>query len=170
MSSFTRYIPLSAAILIAAGCQSPLTPVPNDGRVTVTYDQPEKFTDVRSSYQGGTDQGYLDDLARYIDRVARGYLADGQRLTIKFTDIDMAGDFQPGRSRLSDVRIIRPTYPPRLKFSYTVTDASGHVVGQGDEKLADTTFQSRFRSSGDSDPLTYEKGMLKDWMSTTLHK
>lgn len=165
----TRLLPLLAASLLIAGCQT-AAPVPNDGRITVTFDQPDKFTDVKSTYQGFTDQSYLDDLARYIDRAARGYLADGQRLTIKFTDIDMAGDFEPGRPRLNDVRIMKGIYPPRLKFSYTVTDAAGKTVSQGDVNLADMTYQSRLRLANNSDPMFYEKAMLGDWMSANLRK
>jgi hypothetical protein len=165
----TRLLPLFAILLLTAGCQT-LAPVPNDGRVTVTFDQPDKFTDAKSRYNGDTDQGYLDNLKRYIDGTAREYLADGQRLTIKFTDIDMAGDFQPGRPRMGDIRVVRAIYPPRLKFSYTVTDAAGQTVSQGDENLTDMNFQSRYRSPGDSDPVFYEKAMLADWMSSKLRK
>ena len=144
--------------------------MPNDGRVTVTFDQPDKFTDVKSSYLGATDQGYLNELQRYIEYAARGYLADGQRLTVKFTDIDMAGDFEPGRPRLADVRVMKGIYVPRLKFSYAVTDAAGQTVKQGDENLTDMTYQSRFKTSNSSDTLFYEKAMFADWMASTLRK
>jgi hypothetical protein len=164
-----RLLTLFAVILLAAGCQT-VTPVPNDGRVTVIFDQPEKFTDAKSSFQGFTDQGYLDDLKRYIDRTARGYLAEGQRLTVKFTDIDMAGDFIPGRPQLNDVRVMKAIYPPRLKFSYTVTDAAGQTVKQGDENLTDLTYQSRLRTTSTDEPLFYEKALLADWMSDKLRK
>ena len=163
-----RLLPLLTAFLLIAGCQTS-APVPSDGRITVTFDQPDKFTDVKSSYQGSTDQGYLEDLRRYIDHTARGYLAEGQRLAIKFTDIDMAGDFQPGRPGLSDVRLMKAIYMPRLKFSYTVTDADGKTVSSGDENLTDMNYASRMRMNN-SDALFYEKSLLTDWMSAKLKK
>jgi hypothetical protein len=169
MSPLPRLLPLLAAILLAAGCQTS-SPVPNDGRVTVTFDQPDKFTDVKSASNMGTDQGYLDALQRHIERNARRYLADGQRLTVRFTDIDMAGDIQPGRQRLGDVRVIRSVYPPRLKFSYAVTDAAGQIVSQGDENLSDPSFQSHTRSTTNGDPLFFEKALFNDWMAAKLRK
>ncbi len=164
-----RFLPLFAAALLVAGCQTS-RPVTNDGRVTVTFDQPDKFTDLKYYYQGPTDQGYLDDLRHYIEQTARGYLAAGQRLAVKITDVDMAGDFSPGRSRQGGVRVIGGTYPPRLRFSYAVTDASGRIVNQGEENLTDPGYQSRVRTAGVNDPLFYEKALLADWMSSKLRQ
>jgi len=163
-----RVFPLFAVLLVA-GCQTS-PPVPNDGRVTVTFDQADRFTDVKYYYQGPADQGYLEDLRHYLEQSARGYLAEGQRLTIKITDIDMAGDVSPATSRHGDVRIIGAGYPPRLKFSYAVTDASGRTVSQGEENLTDPAYQPRIRSASISDPLFYEKALSADWMSSKLRQ
>ena len=168
----SRLLPLLAALLLAAGCQTPTPPLPAasvDGRVTVIFDKPDEFTAAKSSYNMGTDHGYLDELHRYIDRESRVYLADGQRLTVTFTDIDLAGDFRPDRARADNIRIIKEIYRPRLQFSYSVADATGKVINSGEENLTDMNFMSRLRMSH-SEELFYEKAMLKDWMGAKLHK
>ena len=111
-----------------------------------------------------------DDIYQIRQPLQCAISPDGRRLAVKFTDIDMAGDFQPGRPQLSDVRIMKAVYPPRLKFSYTVTDASGQIVSQGDENLVDTIYLSRMRGASASDSLFFEKAMLADWMASKLRK
>jgi len=171
MTPAPRLLPLLAALLLAAGCQTtpPLPSASKDGRVTVIFDQPDKFTDAKSSFNGSTDQGYLEELQRYIDQNARGYLADGQRLKITFTDIDMAGDFEPARARMTDVRVVKGIYFPRLKFTYIVTNAVNEKVSSGAESLTDMNFMSRLRLNT-TDTLSYEKDMLRDWMADNLRK
>jgi len=167
---------LPAALWFSAGCQTQSsTPTPgsvsgaSDGRVQVMFENSAKYTDVRSTYQGSADQGYLDELQRYIDRMARTYLPDGLHLMVRFNDIDMAGDFEPWRPQATDVRIVKDIYVPRLKFSYTISDAAGNVVSEGEENLTDLTFQTRVRIDT-HDPLFYEKSLLDDWMRAKLGK
>ena len=39
---------------------------------------------------------------------------EGDKLTITFTDIDLAGDFEPWRGpQWDEVRIVKAIYPPR---------------------------------------------------------
>ena len=93
---------------------------------------------------------------------------EGDRLAITFTDIDLAGDFEPWRGpQWSGVRIVKDVYPPAFKFTYAVTDPSGRVVKGGSEDIRDGGFQ--FRSTIDTtDTLRYEKAVLNDWARSTL--
>lgn len=141
-------------------------------RVDVQFDHPEKFTDLKDSYMP-TDKGqqaYMDMLREFIQRRASKQLPEGQSLSITFTDIDMAGDFEPWRGpSASDVRIVKAIYIPRLKFNYRVTDASGAVVKEGTANLTDLNFQNDLATTIDtSDPLRYEKRLLDDWIRGEL--
>jgi hypothetical protein len=139
-------------------------------RTDVIFDHPEKFTDVKDS-DFPTDKGRDEILSRirnYLVYRTASLVPEGDRLTITFTDIDLAGDFEPWRGpQWSDVRIVKAIYPPAFKFSYSVTDASGRVVKQGTEDIRDINFQTRV-TLDTNDSLRYEKDILDDWARSTL--
>jgi len=157
-------------LVAALACATTLFAAPPDApvaRVEVNFDHPENFTDVRDSLTGtekGRD-GYLSEFKEFLQQRAPRYLAAGQTLTISFTDIDMAGDFEPWRGpNSSDIRIVKDIYPPRLNFSYKLVDASGVVLKEGQEKLVDLSFQMSASPINSGDSLHYEKAMLNNWL------
>jgi len=155
---------LSGAGLFAAADAT--KPAPS--KVSVVFDHPENFFDIKDSFVP-TDKGQeaiLDDIKRFVTDTASSYLAPGQAIEIKFTEIDLAGDFEPQhRFELMDVRIVKDIYPPRFDVEYKLTGADGKVLGEGKEKLRDLGFMVRL-SLFTNDPLHYEKDLLRDW----LHK
>lgn len=141
-------------------------------RVTVIFSNPEKYTDVRdnmSDYDNEVGRAhYLPLIQEHLQQQGAARLPAGQQLTITFTDIDLAGDFEPWRGvQYSDIRIIKEIYIPRLAFSFKLTDASGQVIKEGERKLQDLAFQMRMVGFRD-DALRYEKGMLDDWLRDEL--
>jgi len=158
---------LLAATLVAAASAFAASPATSTARVNVIFDHPEKFTDVKDSYMG-TDRGRDNILAlikEYIEQRAPRYLPEGQSLSVTFTDIDLAGDFEPQRGpNMSDVRVIKDIYPPRLHFTYKLVDASGVVLKEGQEKLVELGFQMTASPLDSHDSLHYEKGMLDKWL------
>jgi hypothetical protein len=158
------------ALLLTSGMAEPaVSPDPGMGRVTVVFERPEKFTDLKD---GMTDfenergrERFLPFIREHLEKRGERILPEGQKLTVTFTDIDLAGDFEAWHGiAFQDVRIVKPVYVPRLAFSYTLTDADGQVVKQGERRLIDGGFQMRRTSAFDSDSLRYEKGMLDDWL------
>jgi hypothetical protein len=139
-------------------------------RAEVIYDHPEKFTDVKDGFMP-SDKGsaaILATLRDYLQQQARYFVPEGCLLTLTFTDIDLAGDFEPWRGpAFEDVRIVRDIYPPHFKFHFTLADATGRVVRDGQEDLLDLGFGSRV-TLDHQDPLRYEKEILKDWMRRQL--
>jgi len=166
----TAVRPLLLAFLLGsiAGVLSAAGPAPASDRVTVLFDHPEKYTDLRD---GATDTEnergrgrYLPFLKEHLEQRAGKLVPAGQKLTVTFTDLDLAGDYEPWRGiDFHDVRIVRDLYVPRMTFSFTLTDASGQVVKEGERKLLDGAFQMRLTGSS-SDFLRYEKEMLNDWL------
>jgi hypothetical protein len=139
-------------------------------RTEVVFDHPENFTDVKDR-MSPTDKGRDEILSQIrehlVDRTSR-LIPDGYRLTITFSDIKLAGEFEPWRGpQWDDVRIIKDIYPPFFKFTYSVTDPAGRVVKSGTENLQDLNFQMRV-TLDTTDPLRYEKQILDDWASGTL--
>jgi hypothetical protein len=155
---------LATLLLLCSGCQTSST-TPR-GKVVVNYDHPENFTDVESGYSTGTEKGYLDDLSRYLQATAGAYLPADQTLTMTFTDIDMAGKVGVN-ARASGMRVVRSNYPVRLKFSYTLTDAAGKVLKQGNEELVNQ-FPGTQTGMNRNDPLFHEKEELNSWIRSTL--
>lgn len=138
-------------------------------RVTVLFSHPEKFTDVKdSSSDFENERGrerYLPQIQEYLAKEANRLLRPGQKLTVVFSDIDLAGDFEPWLGfRFDDVRIVRDRYIPRLTFSFKLTDDGGMVLKEGERKLAELTFQLSAAAGFPDDQLRYEKSMLNNWL------
>jgi len=161
---------LVAAALIAGGCQSTQTssvPAKADN-VAVNFFEADKFTDVRESFGASPSQDYLNQLSAHLQRVASPRLPAGQKLTVTFTDIDLAGDFQPTRVNLQDVRIVKEIYLPRMALNFKVTDADGNVVKEGQRKLTDLNFMNNLGLVERDLPLFYDKALLSNWVEQEL--
>ncbi len=156
--------PLLIAGLLLAGCTTPTSPngvTASD--ITVEFQDPDNFRDVRDSLGGSTDQNALAALRTWLQENAPASLATGQKLRVIFTDIDLAGDFLPG-SNVDRVRIIRGVYIPRMELSFAVTDAAGQVVKQGTRTLTNLDFQNTARRIGSDQSFFYDKMLLEDWL------
>jgi GAF domain-containing protein len=143
---------------------------PADGPVRVEFEKPEAYTDARTdrSHGKGASESVTRGLSKYLQRVAPAYLAAGQQLEVVFTDIDLAGDYEPGTNlSLYDVRLVKSIYPPRLRFRWSLLDANGGVLRQGEEDIRDLGFQTSVTGS-DRTPLRYEQHILRRWLQDTL--
>ena len=77
----------------------------------------------------------------------------GDMLTLRFTDIDLAGrrtSMRPG-----SVRILRPDMLARLSFNYLLRDRSGRPVASGSKTLVDTLNRTLSGNAGHSRPLYF---------------
>ena len=143
----------------------------DEAKTQVIFDHPEKYTDIKdgnmSSEKG--ERGQLEILRKDIVSTAGNYLPDGWKLSMVFTDIDLAGDFEPWRGGQADnIRIIKDIYPPGYKFTWKVTDATGRVLQQGTENLRDIDFQMKATMIDRSETLGNDKAVLNDWLRHTL--
>ena len=138
-------------------------------RTEVVFFEPEKFTDMRESSQGGLPQVRAETLAElrtFLVQQARPLLTAGQVLKITVTDVDLAGEFEPWLATGgADVRVVRDVYPPRISLAFRLTDADGSILAQGDRELSDVMFLTRLSVRLD-DARRFEKALFEDW----LHK
>ena len=135
-------------------------------RAEVNFFEPQKFTDVRDSYMGDYERTtYLDSIRDHLLEQAKYYVPEGHTLSVTFTDIDMAGDFEPWRGpRFDDIRIVKDMYPPRVALAFRLTDAEGNVVKEGRRELRDLSFMMKITMSFRDDPVRHEKALLDDWL------
>jgi len=177
-TSTTRHYLATLLGLGAAGVLLAATPVTasaspadqTDKRVEVIFDHPEKFADIKGDSMNspkGRDV-MLDQIRDILETAGTGIVPAGQKLTMTFTDIDLAGEYEPWRSGpMSDVRIIKDIYSPRFVFSYKLTDAAGAVLKEDKVDLRDLTFMMRVTISRD-EPLRFEKDILVDWIRSVV--
>jgi hypothetical protein len=166
---FALLLGLSAAGALFAADKA----APTDTRATVVFEHPEKYMDLKDDGMDTDNENgqkhYLPQFKEHIEKEAGRLLAPGQKLAITFTDIDLAGDYEPWRSpQMMDVRIVKSVYPPRLTFTFRLTDENGRVLSEGERKLVDLGFQMRITRSFNNDLLRYEKDMLTDWLRDEL--
>ncbi len=90
------------------------------------------------------------------------------KLSIRITDIDLAGDFELFRGPQADqVRINKGLYPPRIVLEFEVIDGTAAVVKSGKRDLTDINYQLR-NVYPREDYLRYEKDILRDWLRAEL--
>lgn len=141
------------------------------GPVQVNWTDPSQFTEIRSSHNRWESErgNWVEGLATHLRKRAEQQLAPGQTLEVKFTDIKRAGDYEPWHGpRLTDVRVMRDIYPPRITLQYTLKAADGSVLAEGERKLSDTGYLMNTGPASNTDPLRYEKQMLDDWLRRDL--
>lgn len=138
-----------------------------DSRINVQFVEPENFTDVRDSYTSTTDHHrawVLGEVRKFLQKRGESALREDLHLTVRITDIDLAGDFEPWRFRFNDdIRIVKDIYPTRIKLQFQLVDSAGNVVAEGERKLTDFGHITTFSPSSDS--LRFEKEVLRDWLN-----
>lgn len=167
----SRIFLLSAFALAGTGAAHAFDPVKGLPKTEVVFFERENFTDARDGFMG-SDSGRdtnLDMLKEYLTKRANRYLGPGQKLTITITNLDLAGEFEPWRGpQFDEVRIVKDIYPPRIDFTFKLTDADGNVIKEGKRTLRDTAFMMKLTMAFRDDPLRHEKALLDDWMSEDL--
>ncbi|MBV8214920.1 MAG: DUF3016 domain-containing protein [Verrucomicrobia bacterium] len=132
--------------------------------VDVQYVQPAKFTDF--SIYGRGAQWSASYFATQISDDLRPALqrkVSGGRLTLRFTDIDLAGHY-PSRGG-SSARVVRGQIrPARMSFAFVLQDSSGRTLASGSTRIVDNSSTSSLANPRRSQALYYEKRMLERWL------
>jgi len=154
---------LLAGLALLAGCASPnAAPAKTPTNVTVQFQDPDKFTDVRENNSTITSTYYLDSLRDYLVKTASPLLADGQQLSITITDIDLAGENLFNQPHM--IRIMKDIYTPKVKLSFRLVDAGGKAVKEGERQLIDLNYLLQVGRLGSNEPLYYDKVQLEHWI------
>ena len=146
---------VSAMLALAAGAACAAD-------VTVTYIQPENFSDIPT---GGEREETLRNLTAHFVKLG-AKLPAGQQLRIDVQDIDMAGSEQPSRGR-TDMRVTTKGEWPRMNLTYSL-ESNGQVLSSGPVELRDTSFLDRPNRYMDHDTIRFEKKMVDAWFEKTI--
>lgn len=137
--------------------------------------EPEKAVNFRDLAFDGREgkrekQYFVKQIAKHLEKLADRELPPDSTLIIVFTQVDMAGEYEPWRSPPNDdIRIMKASYPPRLEFSYVLTGDDGAIIKKGEETLTDMAYLNNSRRMvGTSDNLFYEKELLTRWVKDHL--
>jgi hypothetical protein len=156
------------AFLLLSGCAAS---APHDeavSRVSVSFVEPEKFTDARRAELAPTSAGVLRELEKFLIETGGRYLPATTKLSIRVTDIDLAGDFELFRGPQADqVRITKGLYPPHIVLEFKLRDSAAKVIKMGKRNLTDIDYQSRSVYPREN-YLRYEKDILRDWLRAEL--
>jgi hypothetical protein len=134
--------------------------------VAITYIAPEKFRD-REFRQERTRASALAEFDKEFAKLAERYVPAGRDLAIEVLDIDLAGDFEPWNFDYRDVRIMRDTTPPKIRFRYTLFEA-GKVLKRDEVRLSDMNYLSRPGAANDTERFAHDKQLLEDWFRKTF--
>lgn len=168
IDQFFRWLPL---LLLSFGIDNALAAEPNNVRIEFVH--PKQFSDFR--IQGRDERQsaplFRDEISSYLSpSVAKRF--PGETLTLKFTDIDLAGRLEPWRiRRFNNVRFERDigATPLRLYFDYTLTDPKNRVIASGSAGLVDTDYLARYNyysPNQRTETLFYEKVTLEKWLGS----
>jgi ABC-type oligopeptide transport system substrate-binding subunit len=150
---------LSASLASQASAATSKTP----DNVTVTFQDPDHFTDARDSRTNQTSMATLDELRDYVQQTAAPLLAAGSKLSVTFIDLDLAGQLRPDKD---NIRVMTDITFPRAQIKFQLLGADGKVVKEGERHLTDVNYLQSVRVQGRSDPLFHDKQLLKDWLET----
>jgi hypothetical protein len=140
-------------------------PVPNAApadRVSVVFQDPDDFTDIRASHSNMNSTADLEELRDFVRKTAQPRLAAGTTLSIRFLDLDFAGEIRPDRD---NIRVMTAVTPPRAQIKFELRGPNGEMLKEGERKLSDMNYQQSVSHLGRNDPLSYEKQLLKDWIT-----
>jgi Protein of unknown function (DUF3016) len=130
--------------------------------VTVIFQDQDKFSDVFESGTNHTSTYFLDQLRDCLVENASPLLAAGQKLVITVTDVDLAGETRFNQPH--QIRVMREIYYPRVTLQFQLLGADGQVLKEGERHLRDQDYMLQAGRPGSSEPLFYDKQMLKGWV------
>jgi hypothetical protein len=151
-------------VLLIAGCAAAAPMDAPAPRISVTFIEPENFTDAHRAELEPTSSGILRQLEKFLIETGARYVPDNMKLNIRVTNVDLAGDFELFRGPQADqVRITKGLYPPHIVLEFEVVDRTEKVVKSGKRDLTDINYQLRSVYPRE-DYLRYEKDILRDWL------
>lgn len=159
---------LALAAATPASATSATATSPVQARVSVTYVNPEKFSEATEFHEqdsyGGSN--YLASLKTYLIKRGAKVLPAGDQLEVTITDIKLAGAFEPWHGpNFRYVRFMKDVYPPRIDLQFKLIGSDGQILREGTRKLRNLGYlQSGLTRPNDTDPLRYDKGLLDRWL------
>jgi hypothetical protein len=158
---------MKKSLLLLSGLFLPLLA---SAAVSVEWIAPETYRDAYSS-SSKTDKSRqiaLDDFQSFIVKEASTVIKASDNLKISVTQLDMTGEYEPWSMNHRDVRMMKSPYFGYIAFKYSLTDASGKVIKEGEEQLTNQMLTPiDLRDKDERDP--YLRETLRNWIHSTFH-
>jgi Protein of unknown function (DUF3016) len=137
------------------------------GQVVHQFVSPEKFADFR--IYGLDVQWSISFFARQISDDLRPMLNPkfpGSKLTLRFTEINLAYNYRVSVRGERAVRVVRsPIAPERMLIIFLLQDRNGRTLASSSTRITDTSSHNPLaRQRSGSELLYYEKQMLERWL------
>jgi hypothetical protein len=160
MRSRRRVLVASAAIALMA--------LPVQAAVTVTYGDPDLFTDAGD--RDSDPRQVMATLERHLKGLGDRYLPARSNLRIEVFDLDRAG--RPRMNLPTEIRIITGAAdPPCIELGYTLEVDKQVLLQSRRERVCDLDYLRPLGPRYDEqDPLVYEKRMLDEWFRQRFAK
>ena len=144
-----------------------LLALPLHAAVTVTYDDPDHFTDAGD--RNSDPRNVMLSLEQHFKTLGDRYLPPQTHLKIHVIDVDRAG--RPAMNLPTEIRIITGQADmPCIELTYTL-EADNKELQSGHPRICDPGYLRQLEPQYDEhDPLVYEKRMLEVWFRKTFAK
>jgi hypothetical protein len=141
--------------------------LPLHAAVTVTYGDPDRFTDVAD--RNSDPRQVMQSLEQHLKKLGDRYLPPQANLKIEVLDVDRAG--RPYLNLPTEIRIITGQADmPCIELAYTL-EAENKEPQSGHERVCDPGYLRSVEPQYDEhDPLVYEKRMLEHWFRKKFAK
>ena len=154
---------LTAAMLFARTVNA------NPADVSIQFVSPEKFTDFH--IYGLDVQWSALFFANHISGDLKPILDGrfpGNKLTLRFTDINLAYNYRVSVRGVRGVRVVRsPIAPERMLVLFLLQDRNGRTLASGSTGIADTSSHNALaRQRSGSELIYYEEQMLERWLKS----
>ena len=139
------------------------------GTVTVKWQEPDEYTDIRSGDSGKTQfrKNVFNQLEKHLEKLT-AKLPEDFELQIKVTNLNLAGQVEYNFGMSRNIRIVKDLYWPMIEFEYQML-VNKQKVEMETVKLKDMAFMSRGVSNRLShDSYFYEKRLLTDWFNKNI--
>jgi hypothetical protein len=130
--------------------------------VTVQYVGPQHFTDfsIHDRDIRYSASFFTQKITKTLEPIMNKRFP-GERLSLRFTNIDLAGH---GATGTRSVRVVRMHTPARLSFDYSLQDQTGSAIANGTQTLVETLPLGHGAHAGSTSLLSIESKMLDKWL------
>ena len=159
---------VAAALVLSIPLLVSASDNPSDFKAKVTWGDFNDFTDVRpnggpkGAFHKQVKKSFENHFAKLAKKLPHGY-----KLRVKVNDLDLAGDVR--FSSVNEMRVVKPIYFPKIKFSYVLTDSKGKLINKEDVKLKDMSFMDKIKKGRDGS-FYYDHKLISDWFNQELLK
>lgn len=134
--------------------------------VEVSFEKPEAYVDAYPRARSGSNaelKQTLDRIQRIFAEQGARFLKPGDRLKVTVLDLDLAGEIEPGRTGILELRVLRSITWPRMTVRYTFTRDGKEKSAEA--QVSDPGYQDNSGVCSRSGDFCYERQMIGRWLS-----